>query len=380
MYINKVEDSSETIKINLTLLSLFLVLLAIGLVMVASASIDITHDKLKYPLSIFIHHLIFACLGLLSLVFMLFLPINKIQQFNWLAIFLSIILLSFVLIFGKEINGSVRWLSLGVISFQPSELAKLLVLIYIAGYLERHLHNLRLSWIWFIKPFIVLMIIAYLLLSEPDFGAAITIISATMGMIFMARAKLNHFFILLLFALGGIAILVIIEPYRLVRITSYMDPWANAFGSGYQLTQSLIAIGRGGWFGLGLGNSIQKLFYLPEAHNDFVFSVIAEELGLVGCCFLIVIYLTISLKALAIAKKAEEQGLLFHSYLAYGIIFLFVSQVVINIGVNIGILPTKGLSLPLISYGGSNLVITCINFGILLRINHELHISNRNNS
>jgi cell division protein FtsW len=372
MYINKAEESYKGVKIDSTLLSLFLVLLAIGLVMVASSSMDIANEKLKYPLHIFIHHLLFACLGLLSLICMLFLPIDKIKQSNWLAILASIILLSTVLIFGREVNGSMRWLSLGVISFQPSELAKLLVLVYIAGYLERHLNNLRLSWIWFIKPFIVLMVIASLLLSEPDFGATITIISATMGMIFMARAKLNHFFILLLFALSGIAALVIVEPYRLVRITSYMDPWANAFGSGYQLTQSLIAIGRGGWFGLGLGNSIQKLFYLPEAHNDFIFSVIAEELGLIGCCLLIAIYLTISIRTLTIAKRAENQGLLFHSYLAYGITFLFVSQVVTNIGVNIGILPTKGLSLPLISYGGSNLVINCINFGILLRINHEL--------
>ncbi|MGB1270594.1 MAG: peptidoglycan glycosyltransferase FtsW, partial [Endozoicomonas sp.] len=210
-----------------------------------------------------------------------------------------------------------------------------------------------------------------LLLAEPDFGAVVVLTGAVMGMIFMAGARFHQFLLLILLVALGIAALVVMEPYRVARLTSYMDPWSNAFGSGYQLTQALIAFGRGAWLGEGLGNSIQKLFYLPEAHTDFVFAVLAEEFGLVGALLVLATFMMITWRSLQLGFRAESKGLMFHGFVAYGIALLFASQALINIGVNTGLLPTKGLVLPLISYGGSSLIVNCMAFGVLLRIDYE---------
>ena len=272
---------------------------------------------------------------------------------------------------GVEVNGAARWINAGLFRMQVSEPAKLLFIIYLARYLARHGEEVRSRISGFIKPIGLLAIAALLLLLEPDFGATVVLTATVMGMIFMAGVKLLQFSGLL----GGagllLASLAVSSPYRMNRLTTFMDPWADPFDSGFQLTQSLIAIGRGEWFGVGLGSSIQKLFYLPEAHTDFVFAVLAEELGLLGVCFVIVVYAVLVWRAFLIAAQAARAENLFAAYLAYGIGIWFGLQSFINIGVNMGLLPTKGLTLPLMSYGGSSMIVMCAAIALLLRVDYE---------
>ncbi len=357
--------------IDLTLFGALLSLILIGLVMASSASLDVSSSLFSSPFHILFKQGIFVCAGLFFMMVMLAIPIAKIQHYSWALLFLAFGLLVLVLIVGREINGSVRWIPLGLFNLQASEAAKLCIVIYLAAYLVRRLDEVRTQWLGFMKPMMVLSISALLLLLEPDFGSLVVLMGASLGMIFMAGARLLPFIVLILCMAGMIVLLIIAEPYRMARLTSYMDPWAHAFGSGYQLTQSLIAFGRGEWFGEGLGNSIQKLFYLPEAHTDFVYAVLAEELGVIGSLTVLVLLIFVAWRSLQIGFRSERSGLLFHGFVAYGIALLFISQALINIGVNTGLLPTKGLALPLISYGGSSLLINCLAFGILLRIDYE---------
>ncbi|PJE80361.1 putative peptidoglycan glycosyltransferase FtsW [invertebrate metagenome] len=356
------------------LLAVVLVLLTIGLLMVASASTDVANSMLGSPLAMFFKQLVYVCMGLGCLFLMLHVPVEKLEQGSWLLLLLAIVLLVAVLVVGREINGSVRWIHLGFFNLQASEAAKLCVIIYMAAYLVRRLEEVRTQWIGFIKPMAVLSFTAFLLLLEPDFGSLVILMGAAVGMIFMAGARLLPFAVLILVMTLIVVLLVLIEPYRMARLTSYMDPWSNAFGSGYQLTQSLIAFGRGDFLGEGLGNSIQKLFYLPESHTDFVYAVLAEEFGAVGSIIVLFLFLLVGWRALAIGSRAEKVGLLFHGFVAYGIAILFVSQSFINLGVSTGLLPTKGIALPLVSYGGSSLLINCIAMGILLRVDFERQV------
>ena len=351
-------------------------LIVVGLVMIASASIDIADVRNGNPFHYIIRHSFFVVLGLIAGGIVYQLPTSLWQKSGWLALSASLIMLVTVLIIGKEVNGSTRWIGVGTLNIQPSELTKLLLVSYLAGYLVRRRDEVMSSWWGFAKPMLVLMVIAVLLLMEPDFGATVVIGAAFLGMIFLSGAKLGQFILLISACLATAWGLIYSSPYRLQRLTGYTDPWADQFGSGYQLTQSLIAFGRGDWAGVGLGNSIQKQFYLPEAHTDFVFAILAEEFGLIGTILVVMLFSVLVYRALMIGNLAERSNKLFSAYFAYGIGILLGVQAFINIGVNMGLLPTKGLTLPLVSYGGSSLIVSCMCIGVLARIYHETVTSN----
>lgn len=346
-------------------------LLLVGLVMVTSASTEVATGLTGNPFYYAIRHGIFMLIavGIAALVRLIPLAIWQ-ENGPWLLL-IGILLLIVVLFVGTEVNGSKRWIPLGPVNVQASELAKLFLIVYIAGYLDRFLPGVRQRWWEFIKPLVILLPIGGLLMLEPDYGALVVITSCVMGMLLLAGAPLARFILLMAAVVTLGAYVAIAEPYRLQRITSFADPWANMYDSGYQLTQALIAFGRGHWLGLGLGDSVQKLFYLPEAHTDFVFAVLAEELGLVGAVTVVGLFALLVYRALHIGRRAELARLPFAAYLSYGIGLMFGAQAFINIGVSTGMLPTKGLTLPLLSYGGSSLVVSCVMVALLLRVDAE---------
>ena len=249
------------------------------------------------------------------------------------------------------------------------------IILYLAGYLVRRQDEVREEWKGFIKPMVVLFAVTILLMLEPDFGATVVTLCTAFGMIFLAGVRLWQFALVIMAALAALVVLVVSEPYRLKRLTAYTDPWADQFDTGYQLTQSLIAFGRGEWFGVGLGNSIQKMFYLPESHTDFVFAIFAEEFGFIGAMCLIGLFCLLIARVLLIARRAERQHQMFSAFVAYGIALMISGQVFINIGVNIALLPTKGLTLPFLSYGGSSLIVCCALLAMVFRIDQELGAS-----
>lgn len=358
------------------------ILLVVGLIMIASASIDIAEARNGNEFHYVIRHGIFIVLGLIAALFVYQLPLSWWQKSGWLALSTALFLLTLVLIpgIGKEVNGSIRWISFGGLNLQPSEVAKLLLVAYLAGYLVRRRDEVIASWWGFAKPMIVLFVAALLLLAEPDFGATVVIGSAFLGMIFLSGAKLGQFILLILLCLVSVVLLVVSQPYRLKRLIGYTDPWADQYASGYQLTQSLIAFGRGDLAGVGLGNSIQKQFYLPEAHTDFVFAILAEEFGLIGTIIVILLFAVLVYRICKTGLAAQNKDLLFHAYFSYGIAILLGIQAFINIGVNMGLLPTKGLTLPLVSYGGSSLVVSCLCIGIIARIQKEVALAEEKNT
>lgn len=350
-----------------------LALLGLGLIMVTSASMEVAAGQLGSPLYYMNRQLVYMVIGLIAMIATLAVPLSLWEQFRFPLLFLGFALLIAVLIpgIGREVNGSWRWIALGPINVQPSELAKLFAVVFLAGYLVHRRDEVKERWFGFIKPFMVLGPMAWLLIIEPDFGATVVLMGAATGMLFLGGVGLFRF-TLLFGSLGGLAaLLVLFEPYRLQRLTSFLNPWNDPYGTGYQLTQALIAFGRGEWLGTGLGNSIQKQFYLPEAHTDFVFAVLAEELGLIGALAAFALLIFVAVRALYIGLWAEKAGRYFSAYLAYGLAIMWCGQVLINVGVNIGLLPTKGLTLPFLSYGGSSLVVCCISLGLLLRIDWE---------
>jgi cell division protein FtsW len=272
---------------------------------------------------------------------------------------------------GREVNGSMRWLALGPLTLQASEPAKLAVIVYIAGYLVRHQMHVRTEFIGFGKPIGVVTIIAGLLLLEPDFGAAVVLFATTLGMLFLGGVPLRRFFAWGMVAVAALGSLAVLAPYRMQRLMAFRDPWSDPFNTGFQLTQALIAFGRGEWFGVGLGNSVQKLFYLPEVHTDFIFAVIGEELGLVGACVVIALFTALFVRILYIGGQAENSQQTFAAYVTYGIGLLIAIEAFVNIGVNMGILPTKGLTLPLISYGSNSTVMLCMALALVMRVSYE---------
>jgi cell division protein FtsW len=272
---------------------------------------------------------------------------------------------------GHEVNGSRRWLRLGVMNFQASELARVLLLTYVASYSVRRADELRTDFKGFLRPVAVLGVAAVLLLLEPDFGAATVLLTTSLAVLFLAGARIRHLLVPMALGIAAMALLAVTSSYRLRRLTAFRDPWQDPFDSGFQLTQSLIAIGRGEWFGVGLGSSVQKLFYLPEAHTDFVFAVLAEEFGFAGVVIVIALFGLLVGRALFIARNAARAGLEFQSLVAAAIGVWLGLQVFVNIGVNMGLLPTKGLTLPLLSYGGSSMLVTLGWLGVLLRVHHE---------
>ena len=365
--------SSRMPRVDYWLLFTVLALALLGLVMVSSASITFADREIGRPFYYAIRQAIYLGCGVVAGMLLFKLRLIDLERVAMPLLLSAFAMLVLVLLpgVGVEVNGASRWINVGLFNVQVSELAKLFFIIYLASYLARHGEEVRTQISGFLKPIGLLVIAAVLLLWEPDFGATVVLAAIVMGMIFMAGVKLFQFGGVL--GLGALLMagMAVSSPYRMKRLTTFIDPWADPFDSGFQLTQSLIAIGRGEWFGVGLGASIQKLFYLPEAHTDFVFAVLAEELGLLGVCTIIVLYAVLVWRAFVIAAQAVKAENFFASYLAYGIGIWFGLQSFINIGVNMGLLPTKGLTLPLMSYGGSSMVVMCAAIALLLRIDYE---------
>ena len=364
------------LQIDSVLLTIFLALLLGGFVILASASISISDNATDNPFFYVQRQLFAAAIGGAAGFVCLYVPMQVWRSLSLLLLFVGLALLIVVLLpgVGQEVNGGTRWLRLGVINLQVSEPARFCFLIYLAGYLVRQNKSLRDEFTGFLRPMIVLTVACVLLLAEPDFGAAVVLLATALVMMFVAGARLRDFFLFFMVAAVAIVALVLTEPYRVKRVTGFLDPWADPFNSGFQLTQSLIAIGRGEWFGVGLGESVQKLFYLPEAHTDFVFAVYAEEFGLLGSLLLIGLFLALLWRVFKLAMRAADAERFFEAYIAIGLGTWLGIQAFINIGVNMGLLPTKGLTLPLISYGRSSLIITMICISLLFRIHHELAV------
>lgn len=348
-------------------------LLIIGLMMVASSSVMISTKYFHQPFHFLIRQACYLFAGLMVALVVIRTDSSFWEKISMPMLIVCLFMLLIVLIpgIGRSVNGSRRWLAFGPIGIQVSEMAKLTMIFYLSGYLVRQQKAVSESILGFIKPMMILGVVSVLLLLEPDFGATVVISGTVMALLFLAGVKLRYYIGLMLLVICALALLAVSSPYRVARLTAFLDPWADQYNSGYQLTQSLIAFGRGGWFGSGLGESIQKLLYLPEAHTDFLFAVLAEELGLFGILVVMALYSILVIRGLTIGYTAHTQERLFASFTAYGLTFWLALQAAINMGVNAGLLPTKGLTLPLLSYGGASMVINCVVIALLLRIDHE---------
>jgi cell division protein FtsW len=362
------------LKLDPVMLGLVLALLLGGFVILASASITISDNATGNPFFYLERQLVAAAIGLAAGLFCLFVPMHVWQTLGPLLLLVGLALLVVVLVpgVGYEVNGATRWVRFGVMNLQVSEPARLCLLIYLAGYVVRQQKALREQFVGFLRPMLVLSLGCALLLAEPDFGAAIVLLATALVVLFVAGARIRDFILFFSATVIAVVALTLTSPYRLNRLTGFLDPWADPYNSGFQLTQSLIAIGRGEWFGVGLGGGVQKLFYLPEAHTDFVFAVFAEEFGLLGSVVLIALFLALLWRVFKLAMRAADSERFFEAFLAIGLGTWLGLQAFINVGVNMGLLPTKGLTLPLISYGRSSLIVAMIAIGLLLRIHHEL--------
>lgn len=364
------------LQIDPILLTIVLALLLGGFVILASASISISDNAVGNPFYYVQRQMLAAVIGAVAGGVCLFIPMHVWQSLRLLMLFAGLALLVLVLVpgIGYEVNGSTRWVRVGFMNLQVSEPARLCFLLYLAGYLVHRNKALREEFMGFLRPMFMLTLACVLLLLEPDFGAALVLLATALVMLFVAGARIRDFLVFFSTAMIAMTTLAITSPYRMKRLTGFLDPWADPYDSGFQLTQSLIAIGRGEWFGVGLGDSVQKLFYLPEAHTDFVFAVFAEEFGLAGSLTLIALFLGLLWRIFTLGVRAARAERFFEAYIAIGVGTWLALQAFINVGVNMGLLPTKGLTLPLISYGRSSLIITMICIGLLLRIHHELAV------
>ena len=364
-----------TVLYDRVLLWLAFCLIAIGLVMVSSASFPVGERLTGNPFHFVTRHAIYVLLGLALLVVCVQVPVRWWYNGSGLLLLLAMALLVLVSVIGHEVNGAKRWIKIGPLTLQVAEIAKLFFVLYIASYLTRRVDQVQENLRGFIKPLIVLALFAGLLLMQPDFGSLVVMTAIVVGMLFLAGARLWQFFAILITFAVVITLLIIQTPYRMRRIVSFLDPWQDPFGSGYQLTQSLMAFGRGDWFGQGLGNSIQKLQYLPEAHTDFIMAVVGEELGFIGILVILVLAFALVLRALQLGRAALQVNQQFGGFVAYGIGIWFAFQAMVNIGAAAGLLPTKGLTLPLVSYGGTSLLTSCVALGLLMRIDYEYRVS-----
>lgn len=355
-------------------------LLIIGLVMVTSSSMVVGQHSYGNSFYFITRQSIFAVIGIAAALLMITIPTQywKSVGATWLITGLVLLILVLIPGIGHVVNGSRRWIIFGPIAIQVSELVKLCAVMYVAGYLCRHAQAVKSSFIGVMKPVFALGLMGLLLLMEPDFGATVVMFMTALGMMFMANARLRWFYLLMILALLGGGLLIFFSPYRMARFLGFLNPWSDQLGTGYQLSQSLIAFGRGGIFGVGLGNSVQKLFYLPEAYTDFILAIIAEELGALGIILVLALFGLLLWRGMMIGKRAHTQSEWFDAYCAYGLTFWLSMQVMVNAGVNMGLLPTKGLTLPFISYGGSSLVVDCMVIGILLRIDLQNQLRSYN--
>lgn len=349
-----------------------LTLVGVGIVMIASASLHLG-ERFDQPFHFVGRQLLALCLGGAGALALTRVPSAWWSRASTPLYFFGLLTLAVLLIpgVGKEVNGAVRWMPIGPFNLQTSEFMKLFLILYLAGYLVRRRLEVAHSVWAFIRPLSLLLLAACLLIWQPDFGTTVILLAIALGMLFLGGAPLWQFAVLVLSAVAALASLVLVSGERLERVTTFLNPWADPLDSGYQLTQALIAFGRGEWAGVGLGNGIQKQFYLPEAHTDFLMAVIGEEFGLVGTLTVIGLFSLVIYRAFKIGATAEARNARFGAYVAYGLGLWIGMQAFINIGVNVGALPTKGLTLPFISYGSNSLIACVLALGMLERIHYE---------
>jgi cell division protein FtsW len=351
-------------------------LVAFGIVMIASSSIAVADGQHIGEFHYLIRHFVFLLLGGgIAVAIVRWVELDQLEKYSgWLMLGTFFLLaLVFVPHIGMRVNGARRWIHLGFSGFQPVELAKLTVVLYVASYLVRHRDAVELKFLGAVKPVLVAGLTAVMLLAQPDFGSATLIGVVTIGMLWLGGARMRNLLIMGLPMIPLGAYLALSTDYRVKRLTSFLDPWKDPFDNGFQLTQALIAVGRGKWFGVGLGGSVQKLFYLPEAHTDFILAVIAEELGFVGVLAVLALFALLVGRGLQLGLRGVEVGQHRAGYVAFGISLMLGLQALVSVGVNLGVLPTKGLTLPLISSGGSSTLMTCIMLGVLVRAAFEIH-------
>ncbi|MEO6688168.1 MAG: putative lipid II flippase FtsW [Dokdonella sp.] len=359
---------------DLSLVLAALMLASLGIVMVSSSSIAVADGQHVGPFYYLLRHLVFIALGLVAAVVTSRIELGWLERHAGLLLVggIALLLLVFVPFVGIRVNGARRWIRLGFVGFQSVEAVKLILVVYMASYLVRHRDNVQTKLFGVIKPLGIAGILMVLLLAQPDFGSATLLMAVTLGMVWLGGARLRNLALLGAVATPVLAAAAMSQDYRVKRMTSFLDPWADPFKDGFQLTQALIAIGRGEWFGVGLGASVQKLFYLPEAHTDFILAVIAEELGLAGIVLVLALFAWLVGRGFVIGLRAVEQNQRFAGYCAFGVSLMIALQALVSIGVNLGVLPTKGLTLPLISSGGSSVMMTCAAIGLLVRVSYEV--------
>ncbi len=361
------------------LLGVALLMAGFGVVMVGSSSIALTEGHGVGPFHYLIRHVLFLALGGALAFALMRTELKLIERYNHVLLLACIVLLGLVFIpgIGHTVNGAQRWINLGVSKFQAVEAVKLLLIVWLASYVVRYRDEIGEKWSALLKPLGVAGFLVALLLLQPDFGSAALILAITGGMVWLGGARIAHLLAIAALALPLLAVIAVAAPYRVARLKSFLDPWQDPFNDGFQLTQALIAIGRGEWFGVGLGGSVQKLFYLPEAHTDFIFSVSAEELGFVGSVAIIAVFAIFSWRTFSLGLRAVEMRRYFAGFCAFGVGLWISLQSFVSIGVNLGLLPTKGLTLPLVSSGGSSVMVTCMAIGLLLRVSYELDRAER---
>lgn len=369
-------DNSQSAIYDRTLLMAIVALMGFGFVMVMSASMPEAQKLTGNPFHFIIRHIgyLIGCCIIAGVV--LNIPVAWWEKHSGHMMLGVFILLVAVLLVGTTVNGARRWLTVGPIRIQVAEIAKFVFIVYLSGYLVRRHGEIRERSKGFIKPIVAYGLIAFLILMQPDLGTVVVLFVCTLSLLFLGGARMQDFIALVVLGFSAFVMLIVLEPYRMRRVTSFMDPWEDPFGSGYQLTQSLMAYGRGDWFGQGLGNSLQKLSYLPEAHTDFIFAVIGEELGFVGIVLVLCVVFFVALRAIMIGNSCLKEKRAFDSFIAYGIGIWICFQTVVNVGASIGMLPTKGLTLPFISYGGSSLWVMTAAVMLLIRIDYERRLSN----
>ncbi len=368
-------ENSTKIMYDTTLLWLTFGLVIIGFVMITSASMPIGQRLADDPFLFVKRTALYLGLAFGLSIMTLRISMDVWQLYSGVMLLISIVMLLIVLLIGSSINGASRWLALGSLRIQPSELSKLSLFCYLSSYLVRKIEEVRSNFWGFCKPIGVMAILVVLLLLQPDLGTVVVVFITTLAMLFLAGVKIWQFLVIISSGVFSVILLIITEPYRMQRIISFWNPWEDRFGSGYQLTQSLIAFGRGELWGQGLGNSVQKLEYLPEAHTDFIFSILGEELGYIGVVLTLLMVFSIAFRAMSIGRCAMVTDQCFSGFLACSIGVWFSFQTLVNIGAAAGLLPTKGLTLPLISYGGSSMLVMSTAIALLLRIDYETRLA-----
>nr|WP_282557239.1 MULTISPECIES: cell division protein FtsW [Providencia] len=365
---------SGTTLYDRTLVWLAFGLAAIGFIMVTSASMPVGQRLTEDPFYFAKRDMVYIVIAFILVLVVMRISMATWEKYSFVLLMISLGLLAIVLVAGSSVNGASRWIDVGVVKIQPAEISKFALFCYVSSYLVRKSDEVRTRFLGFVKPMCILIAMSLLLLLQPDLGTVVVLVVTTLGLLFLAGARLAPFIIGIAGCAVGVLALIWFEPYRLRRVTSFLNPWDDPFGSGYQLTQSLMAFGRGELFGQGLGNSVQKLEYLPEAHTDFIFSVLAEELGYIGVVLVLIMVFMLAFRAMMIGRRALLSNQLFGGYLACSIGIWFTFQALVNVGAAAGMLPTKGLTLPLISYGGSSLLVMSAAIAILLRIDFETRL------